>query len=107
MRLEIDKREWKQHLQKYMHSIRKAKHQTWRIFVESADEKSIWKIKKVLPNIAASHAPTSTSKLLSQAFSKKNQRNNNSSSAQTRKTRLHQTKCISTNHAGEYIRKSY
>jgi len=46
MRLEIDKREWKQHLQKYMHSIRKAKHQTWRAFIESADEKSIWQIKK-------------------------------------------------------------
>ena len=50
-----DREEWKNKQQKYFGDIKKAKQKTWRNFVEKADERTIWKVKKYMESV-----PTST-----------------------------------------------
>ena len=50
-----DREEWKNRQQQYFGDIKKAKQKTWRNFVEKADEKTIWKVKKYMESV-----PTST-----------------------------------------------
>src|SRR5271169_993367 len=45
-RREEDKIEWKEKLREYNRAIKRAKRETWRNFVEQADEKTIWQVKK-------------------------------------------------------------
>jgi hypothetical protein len=41
-----DRKRWKKKRKKYQNNIRAAKERTWRDFVEDADEKTIWMVKK-------------------------------------------------------------
>jgi len=47
-RLEVDKAAWRERANEYTRAISEAKETTWRKFVDSADGKSIWEIKKYI-----------------------------------------------------------
>jgi endonuclease/exonuclease/phosphatase family metal-dependent hydrolase len=45
---EMDGEEWREMRAKYKHEIKKAKQKTWQKFVEEADERTIWTVKKYI-----------------------------------------------------------
>ena len=49
---EEDKFAWKEKLKVYRSRINKAKKDTWRKFVEEADESSIWTLKKYMDSVS-------------------------------------------------------
>ena len=51
----MDYTEWKQKRNEYNQKIRNAKYNTWKEFVETADEKSIWTIKKYMNSTSSQH----------------------------------------------------
>jgi hypothetical protein len=58
-RREVLREEWRRRANSYTEEIRKAKEETWRNFVESAEGTSIWDVKKFLAgNTAPSTIPT-------------------------------------------------
>jgi ribonuclease HI len=48
---EIDRKAWRERANEYTAAIRKAKEDKWRVYVENADDKSIWNIKNFITNI--------------------------------------------------------
>ena len=51
----VDWAEWKKKRNEYNQKVRNAKHNTWKEFVEAADEKSISTIKKYLNSKPTQH----------------------------------------------------
>ena len=51
----VDWTEWKKKRNEYNQKVRNAKYNTWREFVEAADEKSIWTIKKYMDSKPTQH----------------------------------------------------
>jgi ribonuclease HI len=51
----VDWEEWKKKRNEYNQKIRNAKHNTWKEFAGSADEKSIWNIKKYMNSKPTQH----------------------------------------------------
>jgi hypothetical protein len=47
-RNELDKEEWKNKLEEYEHEMKRAKEKMWRDFVEEANERTIWTVKKYI-----------------------------------------------------------
>jgi ribonuclease HI/endonuclease/exonuclease/phosphatase family metal-dependent hydrolase len=47
---EIDREEWKEMRTRYKREIKAAKRKTWQKFVEEADERTIWTVKKYIDN---------------------------------------------------------
>jgi Reverse transcriptase (RNA-dependent DNA polymerase)/Endonuclease-reverse transcriptase len=56
---EMDGEEWRQMRTKYLREIKEAKRKTWQKFVEEADERTIWTIKKYIDKPPSPyHIPT-------------------------------------------------
>jgi hypothetical protein len=54
-----DKRKWRKKQNEYEKNIKAVKEQTWREFVENADERTIWTIKKYIDTVPTpTHIPT-------------------------------------------------
>src|SRR5579859_2339244 len=51
----VDWEQWKKKRNEYNKKVRNAKYNTWKQFVESADEKSIWTIKKYMHSKPTQH----------------------------------------------------